>query len=250
MESLAHQVASEWNLTLSAPFERSNYSYVAPVAEHAVLKVAAAEDDESIHEAEALKLWAGDGAVRLLRADRSRRVLMLERARPGTDLADLRETVATEIAIDVARRLWLSAGPPFRSIMDQVPAWLSQAQPGSEGGRRLLIEARECYQRLDVQQTVLIHGDFHHHNILDAGGRCVAIDPKPMLGEREFDVAPFLWNPLGSQMTQERTERRLALFAQAGLDQRRMRAWALIRGAYLTVGDWVGEQAIEVLRAL
>jgi hypothetical protein len=29
-----------------------------------------------------------------------------------------------------------------------------------------------------------------------------------------------------------------------------MRAWAVIRGAYLTVGDWVGEGAIEILHAI
>ena len=90
----------------------------------------------------------------------------------------------------------------------------------------------------------------HHHNILDAGGRYVAIDPKPMLGEAEFDVPPFLWNAVGSRMTVEATERRLDAFAVAGLDQARMRAWALVRGAYLTVGDWVGDHAIEILEAI
>ena len=34
-------------------------------------------------------------------------------------------------------------------------------------------------------------------------------------------------------MTLDVTERRLAAFAAAGLDQERMRAWAVIRGAYL-----------------
>jgi hypothetical protein len=29
-----------------------------------------------------------------------------------------------------------------------------------------------------------------------------------------------------------------------------MRAWAVIRGAYLTVGDWVGQNAIEILQAI
>jgi len=71
-----------------------------------------------------------------------------------------------------------------------------------------------------------------------------------MIGEPEFDVPPFLWNPTGSQMTLEETERRLTAFAEAGLDERRMRAWALIRGAYLTVGDWVGNHAVEILEAI
>ena len=48
-----------------------------------MLKVRPASDDESEHEAEALELWAGDGAVRLLRRDDRRRALLLERALPG-----------------------------------------------------------------------------------------------------------------------------------------------------------------------
>jgi streptomycin 6-kinase len=61
----------------------------------------------------------------------------------------------------------------------------------------------------------------------------VAIEPKPMLGEPEFDVPSFLWNPMRLEMCAETTERRLAAFAAAGPDDRRMRAWTVIRGAYL-----------------
>ena len=130
-----------------------------------MLKVEPIDDDESLEAAEALQFWGGDGAVRLLRQDRERRVLLMERASPG----------------------------------------------------------------------VLAHGD-----------RYVAIDPKPMLGEREFDVPSFLWNPLGSTMRLDVTERRLRAFAAVGLDEERMRAWALIRGAYLRRDP----NELRVLRAL
>jgi hypothetical protein len=43
-----------------------------------------------------------------------------------------------------------------------------------------------------------------------------------------------------------RTQRRLAAFAGAGLDEERMRAWSVIRGAYLGVDD----ADVAVLRAL
>jgi hypothetical protein len=59
-------------------------------------------------------------------------------------------------------------------------------------------------------------------------------------------VYPWLHNPLGYRMTRERTEARIAHFVSAGLDERRIRAWAVIRGAYLT--DDSEEQA--VLRSL
>ena len=56
----------------------------------------------------------------------------------------------------------------------------------------------------------------------------------------------FLWNPLHHTMTLDLTERRLAAFADAGLDEERMRMWAVIRGAYLGAG----EDEADVLRAL
>jgi streptomycin 6-kinase len=228
----------------------SNYSYVAPAGQAGVLKIAWQDDEESVHEADALELWAGNGAVTLLRVDRSRRALLLERALPGSDLAGLDNAAATTVAVDVACRLWRPATAPFRWIGDHVPRWLGQATPGSVAGLRLLERARELFDRLDVRGDTLVHGDFHHHNILDAGAHYVAIDPKPMVGEPEFDVPPFLWNPLVSQMTHKETERRLAAFAEAGLDEARMRAWALIRGAYLEVGDWVGDHAVDILEAI
>jgi streptomycin 6-kinase len=250
MERIARDVASDWGIVIGPPFQLSNYSYVAPTDHDAVLKIGLQDDEESVHEADALELWGGDGAVRLLRVDRSRRALLLDRARPGTDLAALGALAGTKIAVDVARRLWRPAAEPFQWIGDHVPRWLAHATPDSPAGRRLLERGRELFGRLQIDAGTLVHGDLHHHNILDAGTRYVAIDPKPMLGEPEFDVPPFLWNPLGSQMTQQETERRLAAFAEAGLDETRMRAWALIRGGYLGVGDWVGERAVRILEAI
>ena len=77
----ARELAAEWGIELGEPFALSRYSYVAPAGADAVLKVASRADDESAQEVEALELWGGDGAVRLLRADRERRALLLERAR-------------------------------------------------------------------------------------------------------------------------------------------------------------------------
>ena len=118
-------------MSLGPRFELARYSYVAPAGEDAVLKVTPPEDDESDEEAEALQLWGGEGAVRLLRRDRARRALLIERARPGGDLAQLSEADATEAAVAVAGRLWTRGQSPdmslFRSIHDHVPRWLAHA---------------------------------------------------------------------------------------------------------------------------
>ena len=209
----------------------SNYSYVAPVGDDAVLKVAWHGDDESLDEADALELWDGNGAVNLLRADKSRRALLEERALPGDDISELPEDEATAIAVDIATRLWVPAGEPFRWIGDHVPRWLDNAErnPGE-----LTPLARELYASLDIGREWLTHGDFHHHNILRHGDRFVAIDPKPYLGDREYDLFSFLRNPLSYRMTdREQTERRIAAFVAAGLDDYKIRAWTVIRGSYL-----------------
>ena len=120
-----------------------------------------------------------------------------------------------------------------------MPRWLDNA-----GANELAALARDLYASLDVGRTTLVHGDFHHHNILWSTRGAVAIDPKPMLGEPEYDVPSFLWNPLWHRMSRDVTERRLASFAAAGLDEERMRVWTVIRGSYLRPHE------AEVLAAL
>ena len=121
-----------------------------------------------------------------------------------------------------------------------MPRWLDN-EPGE-----LTPLARELYTSLDIGHAWLVHGDFHHHNILRHGERFVAIDPKPYLADREYDVYTWLHNPLPYVMDRETTEQRIAAFVAAGLDDYRIRAWAIIRGAYLG-GEGV---EAEILRSL
>ena len=234
MKATAESVAADWGLELGEPFALSRYSYVAPVGAETVLKIAWDGDDESLHEAESLALWNGDGAVRLLRSDPSRRALLEERARPGDDLSGVPEEQAVAIAVDVAPRLWRPAAEPFRWIGDVVPNWIDDGEEAGDEGSELVPLARELLGTLEIGRSTLIHGDFHHHNILRHGDRYVAIDSKPMLGEPEYDVPSFLWNPLSYRMTDlARTERRIAAFVAAGLDEFKIRAWTVIRASYL-----------------
>jgi streptomycin 6-kinase len=233
----AEAAAAAWRLELGAPFALSRYSYVAPAGDDAVLKVAWDGDDESLHEPEALELWDGVGAVRLLRRDG--RVLLEERARPGSDISDLDQDRAMEIAVSLGAKLWRRAGPPFRRIIDHVPRWLAN-EPTA-----LTPLALELWQSLEPGEW-LVHGDFHHHNVLRHGGGFVAIDPKPYLADREYDVYTWLHNPIPYVMTRDDVERRIARFVAAGLDDFKIRAWAIVRGAYL------GGRGVEgdVLRSL
>jgi streptomycin 6-kinase len=226
----ATDVARDWGLTL-APGGGGRYSYVGFTSDDSVLKVTPIEDDEANYEADALALWNGDGAVRLLRSDPARRALLIHRARPGTDLSALPEDEANAAAVAVARRLWRPAkrGDPFLSIGERAARDLEHL----DDTHSLVPVARSLFATMSFAETTLLHGDYHHYNVLRSGNGYLAIDPKPLVGEPEFDVPPFLWNPHGELPSLGRTERRIAAFAAAGLDPKRIREWAIVRGVCL-----------------
>ena len=127
-KDVAHRAAAEWGLELGDAFALARYSYVAPAGDDAVLKVAWDGDDESLHEAEALELWDGDGAVRLLRCDPGDARAARGACAPGDDISELPDDEAIAIAVDVA--VGSGVRPARRSgwIGDHVPRWLDQAE--------------------------------------------------------------------------------------------------------------------------
>lgn len=238
LERTAKEVARDWGLTL-LPGGGGRYSYVGFTGDNKVLKVTPVEDDEADHEGDALALWDGNGAVRLLRRDVARRALLIERAQPGADISELPEDEASAAAVGVALRLWRPArrGDPFRGIGERVTHDLERT-----GSHELVPVARALFASISFAETTLLHGDYHHFNVLRSGEDYVAIDPKPLVGEREFDVAPFLWNPIGKRPpSSEQTQRRIAAFAAAGLDPERIRKWAIVRGVCLGLPLSAGE---------
>jgi len=229
LRKTAEKAAHEWGIPLGDRLTAGRFSYVAFAGDDAVLKVVPVEDGGADHEADALALLGGDGAVRLLRHDRARRAILIERAKPGHDAAGLPEDEAIHAAIAAAKRLWRPAARdhPFRWIGDHVPRWLDDA-----GDHDLVRQAKEIYATMQPSDTTLVHGDFHHHNILRHGHAWVVIDPKPMVGDPEFDVPTFLWNPIGHMPTRESVERWIGAFGDAGLDADLIRKWAIVRGTY------------------
>src|SRR5439155_1669782 len=85
LERMAREIADEWGFVLGPRIRAGRYSYVAPAGQGAILKIIPVEDDDADRIADALALWDGNGAVRLLRHDPARRALLLERVVPGTE---------------------------------------------------------------------------------------------------------------------------------------------------------------------
>lgn len=239
--------ARDWQLTVRAPLEPGSVSWVAhaerPDGSRAVLKVSF-PDAETEHEAEALELWAGRGAVRLYAYDRARHSLLLEPCEPGAPLWDVaHEDAANRIAAGVLARLWrpVPDGTPFRSLATDARRWARElparyTRHGRPFARRLLEEAVSlCADLVDTQpEFVLCHQDFHGGNVLSAGeDRWLAIDPKPLVGERAFDLASLLRDrrdKLLSLPSPDRTiRRRLDLLTSSlSLERERVRGWGIV----------------------
>jgi streptomycin 6-kinase len=244
------EAAERWELELGPPFELS-YNYVCQArradGSGAVLKVGV-PCPEFGSEIGALRAYAGRGACRLLEADAGAGILLEELARPGQPLtlvAEADDDEAAGIAADLAREL---AGPlPDSFAPIDLRAWFAPLRESLGGGPgpyppRLADAVLGLLAELFAEpaRPSFLHGDFHHANILRSGERWIAIDPKGVAGPPEYEIGPFLINPLGPVPGRgealRRTRRRAAIFAErTGLDERLLLAWG---PCHALLGSW------------
>jgi streptomycin 6-kinase len=235
--------AERWSLTLGDPFVQGAAGYTTraalPDGTPVVLKVVDAHR-ESEHEADALELWDGDGAVRLMARDESGRLLLLERCVPGISLRALDQDTALEVLIGLLPRLWKPAGPPFHTLEDEASWWVDYLPRTWHGEHDLLDAALGFLRELPGSQgeQVLLHQDLHGGNVLAAAREpWLVIDPKPLVGEREFAVAPIVRSSELGERRRDVLHRLDRLTSELGLDRERARGWALAHTVAWTPDD-------------
>jgi streptomycin 6-kinase len=115
--------------------------------------------------------------------------------------------------------------------------WFAPLAPTAQAHGGILVQAATAAARLLTSQreSVPLHGDLHHENVLDFGGRgWLAIDPKRVIGERTFEYTILFFDPdLG--LPHLTIARRPEVFAQrltivseaAHLEIRRLLLWIL-----------------------
>ncbi|MFD7413012.1 aminoglycoside phosphotransferase family protein [Kitasatospora purpeofusca] len=209
----------------------------------AVLKVSL-RTPGTAHEAEALTAWAGRGAVLLLDTavpDPGTTVLLLERLHGEIPLRSLAEPKAMLEATSLLHRLWTPVPPGhgLPGLPAPAPAAIAADLPAEAGP--LLAEAEEAAAALAASATeeFLLHGDFHHGNVLAADrAPWLAIDPRPLVGERAYDLARLTLDRadtlVGSPGLPAAVRRRLHQLAEAlEVDRDRLRGWTLVRAVDL-----------------
>ncbi|MEX0760977.1 MAG: aminoglycoside phosphotransferase family protein [Dehalococcoidia bacterium] len=177
--------------------------------------------------------WNGDGAARVLEHDDD--ALLMERADGKASLADMArngcDDEASRIICKVAARLHAPRERPPPELTP-LTRWFRQLEPAAaKHGGILRQSAATARELLATQQDIVVlHGDIHHGNILDAGPRgWVAIDPKRLVGERGFDFANIFSNPdLETAAAPGRLARQATVIADAaGLHRTRLLQWVL-----------------------
>jgi len=235
---LVAECVEEWGLRLGAPYEAGAAGYTVradlPDGTPAVLKVIYPHR-EAEHEGEALRVWEGDGAIRLLAYDEVRWAMLIERCEPGTLLAKADPELALDVLIGVLPRLWKPVGEPFRPLADEASWWIDYLpaeweRAGKPFDRGLLDAAVARLGELAGSQgeQVLLHQDLHGDNVLAAQREeWLVIDPKPLVGEREFAVAPIVRDPELGHSRRDVLHRLDRLTSELGLDRDRARGWTI-----------------------
>jgi streptomycin 6-kinase len=225
---LLNDCRREWGLRLGEAYEPGAAGHAVPAelpdGTPAVLKLIYPHR-ESEHEAEALRVWDGDGAVQLLAYDEARWAMLLERCEPGTYLSAVGQDGALEVMVELLPRLWKPAGAPFRPLAEEA-AWWMEIMPGDPALRDAAIGVLRELTGTQGEQ-VLLHQDLHADNVLRAEREpWLVIDPKPLVGEREFGIAALVrGGELGEGVRNVR--RRLErLTSELGLDRERAWGWA------------------------
>jgi streptomycin 6-kinase len=223
---LLEQLADEWELTLGPALRGGLLAIVreatTAAGERVVLKLAS-RWDRPFEEIACLEAWAGRAAPRLLRVDRERGALLLERIEPGLRA---RDAVAGEVA-NVLGQLHCEPPAGMRTLGEVTRRRLARAVAESRANDERARWALAAIERLEEEppHSVLLHGDFDWRNLLTCSRRgLAAIDPLPCAGDPAYD-AGYWAQAAGDSGRRGRTT---AIADALGLDVRRVRAWCAV----------------------
>jgi streptomycin 6-kinase len=245
---------AHWDLELGEPFGDAFTSLPIPARRRdgsdVVLKVQYI-DRETEHESLALRLWDGDGAIRLLDELPARNALLLERCIPGTPVPPEQ---GLDVLLGLLPRLWKPAGaPPFRSLDEEAANWASHlvarwVAAGRPFPERLVDAALDTIASLAPTQgeQVLLNQDLHGGNVLSAQREpWLVIDPKPLVGEREFGLAPIIRSRELGATRRAVIDRLDRLTAELGLDRDRARLWCLAQTVAWSIDGGILHEHVE-----
>ena len=261
LPTLIEAASQRWGLTNIQPVPNLSYNFVAfahspsPRVRGArgegsvVLKIGVPRD-ELTSEMAALRLFNGEGAGQLIDADEEKGFLLLERLKPGVMLSTLEDDEqATHIAAEVMQKIWRfdSAHDNFIRLSNWFDG-LKDLRALFGGGTGPLdeklverVEKSVSDFLVENHMPVLMHGDFHHFNILSSERGWLVIDPKGVIGPAGYEVGPLMinpWSSLSDGVSNRLILRRVdILHEHLGWERERILEWSL---AHAVLSAWWG----------
>ena len=269
LPDLIAEASTRWGLTDVQPAPILSYNFVAFANRgnnNVVLKMGV-PNREMKSEMATLRLFNGEGACRLLECDEERYWMLLERLNPGVMLSTLEDDEeATHIAAEVMKKIWRPLETlEFSSLLlnveqqavrlqsfIQLSDWfdgLNNLRPMFNGGtgpfNEKLVERAESSVKdffVENHMPVLMHGDFHHFNILSSERGWLVIDPKGVIGPAGYEVGPLMINPWsdfsdGNKIRLSVKRRVDILHEHLGFERERILEWSL---AHAVLSAWWG----------
>lgn len=176
---------------------------------HAVLKVGTPTSGGIDNEYNTLLQYEGRGFCEVFEADIVNSVLLEKRVMPGVVL---REEQSLDRRVSQFCSLYdgLHIAPADSRIFPTYVGWVERIasymskREDCKALRAHMAKAQQiCYSIASrYTRNLLLHGDFHHDNILlDEGGRYTIIDPKGVVGDPVFDIPRFILNEFDDEIT-------------------------------------------------
>jgi streptomycin 6-kinase len=250
--------AGEWNIVVEDTLETESslIAFGSRGNQPVVLKLIRQAGDEW-RSGETLSAFDGKGCARVYEYVGGS--VLLERLRPGTALAEMalngKDADATEILADVIQQMSPQELPAAcATLQDWATAFerhLERATPTPGMPIELVAEAQQLYLQLCASQreTRLLHGDLQHYNVLyDSERGWLAIDPKGVIGEIEYEIGAVMRNPCEQPelfISPSTIERRLKQFAsRLNLNMERALGWTLAQAVLSAI--WEIEDGFDV----
>ena len=257
LPALVRSIEVEWGISVGRPYRDSTEAFVAEATSvdgtPAVLKLIVPRDGEAAaHEAAVLRLADGEGCPRLLREDVSRGALLIERLGRSLYALGISTRRRHEILVSAAKRIWrpaADAGLPTGAakagwLADFIPSmWEELDRPCSERAvEHALASAKRRGEAHRDEAAVLVHGDVHQWNALEAADGFKLVDPDGLLAEAEYDLGIIMReDPLDGDLR----KRAGWLADRTGLDADAIWEWGVVeRVSTGLLGTRVGLQPI------
>ena len=245
LPSVLADLEREWEVEVGDSFSDGTEAFVAGATcadgTAAVVKVMIPRPDRSeTDEIRVLQLTNGEGCVQLLRSDEDRGAMLLERL--GPSMADLEvpfeERLETLTA--TAQRVWRPVPssvslPSGQEKATKLAGFIETTNRalGEPFSASAIAHAAACAARRaagsDPDRAVLVHGDIHQWNALQAsGGTFKLVDPDGLLCEPEYDLGILMREDPEELMAGDPYDRARLLAERTGLDAEAIWEWGVV----------------------